>query len=77
MSFEFNTAWISLLILALALGTASLVWVQIRDRKYLNRKTRDVLGEELKKEIEKEKAAFEDHQKKFNAALEKAKKKSP
>lgn len=65
----------TLFIVALVLSVALIIWTRVRDQKYLHKKTREVLGQDLKKEIEKEKEDFKRHQTLFAEALSKAKQK--
>ena len=51
---------------------AFLIYFFIRDRRYLKKPTRDALGKDLKKEIDREKRIFETNKARFDAALEKA-----
>lgn len=69
--------WIILFLIILLVAIGLLVFVHIRDKRYLSKPVREVLGEELKEEIEKERNEFAQHQEKFQKALEKAKAKSP
>ncbi|MDO8520275.1 MAG: hypothetical protein Q7T11_08970 [Deltaproteobacteria bacterium] len=65
--------WLTLFILTLILSLGFLFWLHRKDSRYLDKPVREALGPELKKEIEKEKAEFAEHQEKFGKALEKAK----
>lgn len=69
--------WLIIFILALLAASAFLFWMRLKDKRYLKKPVREALGPELKKEIQKEKKEFADHQEKFGKALEKAMKKSP
>ncbi|HBF13799.1 MAG TPA: hypothetical protein DDW49_10535 [Deltaproteobacteria bacterium] len=57
-----------------------LLWIlivfAIKDRKFMKRKTRDVLGPELKKEIEEEKAEYQKHKDHFEQAMNRKMQKS-
>lgn len=67
-----------ILILFTILGVAAvvfLIYLFIRDRRYLKKPTREALGDDLRKEIEREKRLFETNKARFDDALEKAKKK--
>lgn len=53
--------------------TGLLVFLFIRDRRYLKKPTRDALGRDLKQEIDREKRLYQTHKARFESALEKAK----
>ena len=67
--------WLILFILSLLGAVAFLIRTYRKDRRYLQKPVREALGEELREEIEKEKKEFQDHQEKFQKALEKAQRK--
>lgn len=61
--------WFKLLVISLVLGLAALVWLGLKQRHLLKRKTKEALGEELKREIEKERAQYYRSQEQFEKAL--------
>lgn len=67
--------WTSLFIFAFVFSLAFLVWTRLRDRRYLKSPIKQVLGEDLKKEIEEEKILFEKKKQRFQQALIEAEKK--
>ncbi|MBX7149372.1 hypothetical protein K1X76_09860 [bacterium] len=60
-----------LFIVIVVIATAVLAWMRFRDRRYLNAKTRDILSESVKKDIESDQKEFEELQKKFAGTLTK------
>lgn len=66
---------ISFFILVFILGIGLLIFLRIRDARFLKGATRDSLGSALKAEIEEEKSLFARHSSRFNEALERAEKK--
>ena len=63
---------LSVFIVVFLLGFLFLIFYFFRDRKYLKRPTREVLGPELKKEIEGEREDFNRRKERFEKALSKA-----
>lgn len=70
---------IILSILSVLFFLAWLAWVNIKDRRYLKKKTSEVFSDDLKKEIEEEKADFIKRQTAFTRVLQRvsSKKKTP
>lgn len=61
--------WFEVLMIALVLGLAGVVWLGLKQRHLLKRKTKEALGEELKREIEKERAQYYRNQEQFEKAM--------
>ncbi len=64
--------WLTLFIFLFVLSVAFLVWTRLQDRRYLKSKIKQVMGENLKKEIEEEKSLFEKKKQRFEMAMRKA-----
>ena len=64
--------WYVIAIICFAIAAALLVYTRVRDSKYDKKKTSEAMGEDLKFEIEEEREAALDRQKKFNEALKQA-----
>lgn len=61
--------WFKFLIIGLVLGLAGVVWLGLKQRHLLKRKTKDALGKELKREIEQEKSEYYRSQERFEKAM--------
>ena len=59
-------------IIFFLLSVGLLFYVRIRDKKYLSKKTKEVLSESVQKMIDKEHEDFNNKRKKFEEALAKA-----
>lgn len=68
--------WSILFGLLFVLAFAFLFWLGQRDRRYLKKPVRDVLGKEMRREIEKEREEFDERKKQFTQVLEKIQKKN-
>lgn len=64
--------WTEIFIVLILVTGGFLLFMYRRDKKYLSKPMREVLGDDLKKEIEKEKTDFTRHQTLFEKALKKA-----
>ncbi len=64
---------IILFIVLSILLIAGLVWLRLRDRKYLKKKTRETLRPEILEELEKEKQEIERKKQAFEKELNKFK----
>lgn len=61
--------WFKLLVICLVLGLAGVVWLGLKQRYLLKRKTEDALGKELKREIERERTEYYRSQEQFEKAM--------
>lgn len=61
------------LIIVFILGVSFIIFLKIRDKKYLEKSVKDALGKNLKEEIEEEREMYYKHKEKFNKALKQAK----
>ncbi len=64
--------WYIIAIVCFAIAAVLLIYTRVRDSRYDKKKTSEIMSEELKQEIEEEREAALDRQRKFNEALKKA-----
>lgn len=64
-----------LFILTSSLSLLVLLFLFFRDRRYRRKPTREVLGRELKREVEEEQKLFRSNKARFEETLNKARKK--